>query len=268
MTLTNVDLWNELAEVHYFSDFYSLSDIVAGGSSLLQVEIDLMKQFSFGRVLHTHCHIGTDSISLSRVCDSVTGVDFAEAAITIATGAAAMAYRTNCDFVCDDSHSLAKVPSDEPYDTVFASYGVLVWISDLERWFNAHRAHLRSGGQLIIIDEHPIAATYDRARSKDSLYPDLDFSGHGNPYYTINPRSYSGDTKVLLNQKQTKWQHSMSDIINSASSSGLRLLRLDEFAKCHYPILDNMIKCEDGYFRHEIFNNKVPLLFSVVFEAC
>ena len=52
-----------------------------GGLALLPLEVSELGDLSGRRVLHTQCHIGTDTLSLARLGADVTGVDFSKVAI-------------------------------------------------------------------------------------------------------------------------------------------------------------------------------------------
>src|SRR5207302_200876 len=45
----------------------------------------------------------------------------------------------------------------ERFDCVFASYGVLMWISDLHAWMRSASSALRNGGSLVLLEGHPVS---------------------------------------------------------------------------------------------------------------
>ena len=79
----NHSWWNERARYHRKTPLYQehIDKLKAGGLSLLPLEVDELGDIQGLNVLHLQCHIGTDSLSLSRLGANVTGVDFSEVAI-------------------------------------------------------------------------------------------------------------------------------------------------------------------------------------------
>ena len=75
--------WNERAGFHRQTSFYQkhIDRLTRGDLSLLPLEVSELGDIRGLSVLHLQCHIGTDTLSLSRLGATVTGVDFSEVAI-------------------------------------------------------------------------------------------------------------------------------------------------------------------------------------------
>lgn len=92
----------------------------------------------------------------------VTGVDIADSAIDFArqlsrdSGIAA-------DFQRDDILRWLPVAATrgERFERVFASYGTLVWLSDLKRWADGIAQVLVPGGRFVLVEFHPFALYFD-----------------------------------------------------------------------------------------------------------
>jgi 2-polyprenyl-3-methyl-5-hydroxy-6-metoxy-1,4-benzoquinol methylase len=78
---TNKRLWEKRTHVHIGSEFYETDAIVAGKSSLTEIEESLLPDLHGKRVLHLQCHFGLDTISLARRGAICTGLDFSKEAI-------------------------------------------------------------------------------------------------------------------------------------------------------------------------------------------
>lgn len=259
----NKAYWNELADIHAKGTFYPVEAVVGGDSTLRAVEIDLLAKSTAQRVLHSHCHIGLDTMSIARTRQHVTGMDFSAQAITHAREIARSAGVTNCDFLVADSSAPTAPEHAGQYDLYFASYGVLVWVPDVAAWFRAAASYLRPGGELILIDEHPIAATFEGGTTSAHPVPSAPYYEALGPYTTNNKRSYSGDPEVIESDVQVKWPHSMADLVNGATAADFTLVALHEHPFSHYRSTANMTEHADGYYRHAGWVETIPFLFSL-----
>ena len=77
----NRNSWNNRTETHLKSEFYDLDGFLNGKTSLNEIELKLLGNIKGKTILHLQCHFGQDSISLSRLCANVTGVDLSNKAI-------------------------------------------------------------------------------------------------------------------------------------------------------------------------------------------
>lgn len=127
--------WNAATRAHNSHKADQAAFFRNGGSTLYPEELQLLGHLDGLRLLHLQCNAGQDSLSLARLGARVTGVDIADSAIDFArqlsrdSGIAA-------DFQRDDILRWLPVAATrgERFERVFASYGTLVWLSDLKRW--------------------------------------------------------------------------------------------------------------------------------------
>jgi len=259
----NVNYWNELAEIHSRGDYYPVEEIINGGSTLRAVELDLLGDPSGQRLLHSHCHIGLDSISLARLGFKVTGIDYSSVAVTHARKIAALAGVQDCDFVVANSSEPAAPALANAFDIYFASYGVLVWVPDIELWFQSAVSYLRAKGQLVLIDEHPYAATFEGGVLSEHPPVSAPYWQEAGPYTTRNGKSYSGDQDTITHDVQTKWPHALSEILTAARQAGLQITDLREYPYSHYRSVPEMLAGKDSYYHHPRWAENVPFLFSL-----
>lgn len=259
----NLNYWCELAEIHSRGDYYPVDAVIKGVSTLRAVELELLGEPAGRRMVHTHCHIGLDTISLARFGFFVTGMDYSPTAIQHARQIAAQAGIRGCDFVVADSSALADPALKEVFDIYYASYGVLVWVPDIAIWFKCASSYLRPGGELVLIDEHPYAATFEGGTVSE--YPPVaaPYWQKDGPYTTRNAKSYSGDSDVITNDVQIKWPHSLGEIISAASEAGLQLIELREYPYSHYQSVPEMVVGNDLYYHHPRWSKSIPFLFSL-----
>jgi SAM-dependent methyltransferase len=140
-------------------------------------------------VVHLQCHIGTDTLSLSRLgARSVTGVDFSAPALAVATQLAADC-GAQIEYVESELYSAIDALGAGRFDLVYTGIGALCWLPDVHRWAQVVAALLRPGGRLFIREGHPMLwsladprgtrwATQwkrSRAESTDSVTPQTDW---------------------------------------------------------------------------------------------
>lgn len=158
--------WDERVPIHIASKSYDLDSFIAGRCSLRSIELDELGDVSGKSLLHLQCHFGMDTLSWARQGAIVTGVDFSAHAIEVAK---TLAKKLNIEakFILSNIYELPQ-NLDECYDIVFTSYGVLCWLSDLEKWANVIAHFLKPNGIFYIVDGHPIANMID-SESNDQL---------------------------------------------------------------------------------------------------
>ena len=155
----NRQLWNNRVDIHLSSVFYRMEEFMAGASSLNEIELALLGDIRGKTILHLQCHFGQDTLSLSRMGASVTGVDFSDKAIAKAKELAAE-LGTDTEFVCCNIYDL---PShlDKKFDIVYTSYGTIGWLPDLEAWAKVIAHFLKPTGRFIFVEFHPVVWMFD-----------------------------------------------------------------------------------------------------------
>jgi SAM-dependent methyltransferase len=126
-------------------------------------------------LVHLQCNSGQDTLSLARLGARVTGVDISDEAVAFATDLAQGA-DLPATFIRSDVYDWLAATEDR-FDVAFASYGVLIWLSDLTAWAAGVRRVLRPGGRLVLLEFHPLASTLD-----DQLRPAYPYFGEGRAY--------------------------------------------------------------------------------------
>lgn len=77
----NRQSWNNKVGYHLKSKMYDLEGFKAGNTSLMDIELGLLGDIKGKKVLHLQCHFGQDSISMSRMGATVTGIDLSDVGI-------------------------------------------------------------------------------------------------------------------------------------------------------------------------------------------
>jgi len=83
----------------------------------------------------------------------VTGLDISSVALELARRTAVQAGRTARFLVAD---MFALPPDLGRFDIVYASWGVVCWVPDLDVWMRIVAAHLKPGGTFALFEHHPL----------------------------------------------------------------------------------------------------------------
>jgi SAM-dependent methyltransferase len=257
-TEANRGLWDEWAEIHFSSPFYDVEGFRQGHSTLRQYEISGVGNVAGKTLLHLQCHFGLDTLSWARLGAQVTGVDFSPKAISIARSLSDE-LDIPASFIESNIYDLSNVLQKQ-YDIIFASYGVLLWLSDLELWGKVIYRHLKPGGVFFIIDAHPMIWVFDNENPSELRVKHPYF--HSSQPLTFDSPNYAAPSndKTYL---QYYWIHSMSDIINSLTEHGLSIEYLREHPTITWKAFPFLNEGDDGYFRLPPTMAQIPLTFSL-----
>ncbi|WP_224335297.1 class I SAM-dependent methyltransferase [Haloprofundus halobius] len=269
----NRDYWDELAALHPKTEFYDVQNFLGGESTLMDLERDELGDVRGERLLHLQCHFGLDTLSWAREGAQATGVDFSQTAVETA--------RELRDEVGIDPERARFVESDvyeldldERFDTVFTSYGVLAWLSDLDGWASVIDRHLRPGGRFYVAEIHPFGAVFGdvvRAEVGEADGDPAEYAGtFAWPYDSdgalsvpVEEGSYAGDIDTNV-ETVNEWSHGLGGIVTALSEVGLRIEYLHEFERACYQQYPSMVEGDDGWWRFEDGAPDVPLTFSVL----
>jgi 2-polyprenyl-3-methyl-5-hydroxy-6-metoxy-1,4-benzoquinol methylase len=251
----NRELWNAKTAVHLTSEFYDLPGFLAGKNSLKPIELSMLGDVRGKDILHLQCHFGQDSISLARMGANVTGVDLSDVAIEKAKHLAKLT-DTNADFIQSDVLDFIG-KSDKRFDIVFATYGTIGWLHDLEIWAKTVGHYLKPGGSFVFVEGHPVLWMMDED-VKDVKYRYF----KSDAIIDIETSSYTdGGTHQEL--KSVSWNHSLSEVVNALTANNIRINRLDEFDYFPYPIFKEQEERPQGQFRPIHHQDKLPLTYAI-----
>lgn len=254
----NKDSWNRRTDFHVQSEFYDLKGFLNGNTSLNPIELKLLGDIQNKSVLHLQCHFGLDSLSLSQMGAEVVGVDLSDNAIRIAQD---LAQQTNstAKFVCCDIYDLPQYLSQK-FDIVFASYGTIGWLPDLNKWADIISHFLKPNGKFVFVEFHPVVWMFDD-----------NFEKVGYNYFNTGPiiETEAGtyaDRSADLNQQYICWNHSLSEVIGSLLQKGFCISSFEEYDYSPYDCFQHTVELEPKKFRIKHLDNKIPMLYSIVAE--
>ena len=201
----NQALWDHWASLHPESDFYQNEAFKGHQMSLNSIELDVLPNLSGKRVLHLQCHFGQDTISLHTLgANEIVGLDFSAEAVKQARILA-----NDCGVPATFVQRDVLEPIQEilgSFDLVFASYGVVGWHPDVSAWMDAAFSYLKPGGELILVDFHPVLWILD-SEFKEIVYS---YFNRG-----VITEESDGSYAAPLARKMVHhtWNHTISDLI-------------------------------------------------------
>ena len=252
----NKQTWNHKTEVHVDSEFYDNENFLKGKSTLNSIELALLGDVSGKKILHLQCHFGQDSLSLARLGAEVTGVDLSNTAIEKATSFA-KELKLEAKFICSDIYDLPSHLAEQ-FDIVFTSYGTIGWLPDLDKWAKVISHFLKPNGKFIMADFHPVVRMFDN-----------DFKEVFYSYFNVEPiieeeTGTYADKNAALETKTITWNHPISETLNALLSNGLTLNQFNEYDYSPYNCFNNTEEFEKGKFRIKHFENKIPMVYSIL----
>lgn len=259
---SNLELWNNWAQLHFGSMTYDVEGFKAGKNSLGPIELGELGDVSGKTLLHLQCHFGKDTMSWARLGATVTGVDFSDKAIEIARRLSAE-LSIPAAFVRSDIYALPAALSGQ-FDIVFTSYGAICWLNDLDEWARIAANYLKPGGVFYIAEFHPFLMVFEDTEDKQHLKTTYPYSS-AEPLRFETQGSYAAPDADYRGVEYG-WNHSMGDIINALIKAGLQI----EFLHEHHVSVDGgtfkaLEPTGNGWFqlKDPVERAAIPLMFSI-----
>jgi SAM-dependent methyltransferase len=222
--------WDERAPAHAASPDYNLQGYVADPAYIghvVQFDRPLLGDLSGLRGVHLQCHIGTDTLSLSRLGARMTGLDFSPAAIEQAR---ALVKRSGDDvsFVQSDVYDAVSALGGEKFDLVFTGIGALCWLPNIARWAAIVSALLKSGGRLFIREGHLMLWSLADARPDGLLVVDFPYFEREEATVWDDGGTYVETDVVFTANTTHSWNHGLAEIVSALVAEGMQVTGLVE----------------------------------------
>jgi SAM-dependent methyltransferase len=253
---TNRDLWDAWTDIHRLSRFYDVDAFRSGKSTLKSIELEAVGNVTNKRLLHLQCHFGLDTLSWARLGARVTGVDFSARSITLAQSLA-RDQKLDATFHCANVLEPPAEWSNE-FDIVFASYGVLAWLPDLDRWATVIAHVLCPGGSFHLVEFHPFATMLDD-----------DGRTLRHPYFhSSRPSEYQAhgsyaEPEASFEHAAFEWAHSLSDVLTALQRSGLAIRDFREYPYSPYGCFPFLEQVDADRWKVRGAEVDIPLTFSI-----
>ena len=226
----NLANWNERAPAHAASPDYAVDRFVADPSHLSHVvrfDLPRLGDVAGLRGVHLQCHIGTDTISLSRLGARMTGLDFSGASLAVARDLAARA-GAEIGYVEAEVYDAPEVLGSAAFDLVYTGIGALCWLPDVARWAGVVAALLRPGGRLFIREGHPMLWATDETRSDGVLAVEYPYFETAEPLVWEEEGTYVATEAQFQHNVTHSWNHGLAEVVTGVMSAGLELTMLQE----------------------------------------
>jgi 2-polyprenyl-3-methyl-5-hydroxy-6-metoxy-1,4-benzoquinol methylase len=255
--------WNERVSIHSnTSDYpdYNISGFNKGKSTLKPIELKEIGIVKNKKLLHLQCHFGLDTLSWARRGASVTGVDFSEKAIQLAKELSLL-NNIKSNFICSNIFDLKKVLKGK-FDIVFASYGILCWINNLNSWLEIVSYFLKPNGIFFIIDSHPFSDSLSYDSTSNKCYFNYSYF-NTKAYKDLSDYSYVKSINKLKNNISYEWKHTLSELINGLLINNLDIINIKEYHYDFWNRYPNMRLNKNGYWKLIDNRIKIPLMYSI-----
>ena len=243
----NRDNWDQRAPAHAMSPGYNVQRFIDDPAFIGEVvRFDRVRlgDLRGRRGVHLQCHIGTDTIGLSRLGARMTGLDFSPAAIEQARILVAKS-GDDVTFVESDVYEAASALGGEQFDLVFTGIGALCWLPSISRWAAAVAALLKPGGRLFIREGHPMLWSLTDARSDGLLVVDLPYFERDEPSVWEDGGTYVETDVVFTANTTHEWNHGLGEIVTALIAQGLQITGLVEHDSVPWEALVGQMTTDD-----------------------
>jgi SAM-dependent methyltransferase len=262
----NLANWESRVPLHTGPDGYDLAgfDDPRYLSAVVRYDLPRLGRLDGLDVVHLQCHIGADTVSLSRLgARSVTGLDFSPAAVDAAR---ALADRALADaaFVQADVHDAVGALGAGSADLVYTGIGALCWLPDIRRWAGIVAALLRPGGRLFVREGHPVLWSMCDPRPDGLLVVEFPyFETEGTLF--VEHDTYAGSGTVAA-PESIVFNHGLGEIFTALVDAGLTLTAFEEHREVPWnPLGEVMTESSDfdGEFVLAEGRDRMPFTYTL-----
>ncbi|MGF6593705.1 class I SAM-dependent methyltransferase [Pseudomonas sp. 2835] len=239
--------WDERAPLHAASSDYEVETFVADPAHLSEVvrfDLPRLGDIRGLRTVHLQCHIGTDTLSLSRLGAEVSGLDFSAQSLAQAR---ALADRCGAriDYVESDVYAAEQVLAPASFDLVYTGIGALIWLPSIERWARTVAALLKPGGRLFLREGHPMLLAVNEGH-QDKLVIEYPYFEREAPTVWDSGETYVETDGVLEQTVTHEWNHGLGEIISALLKHGLQITALVEHDSIPWEALPGQMSKDEG----------------------
>jgi SAM-dependent methyltransferase len=262
----NLANWESRVPVHTAPDGYDLGAFDDPGylTSIVRYDLPRLGRLDGLDVVHLQCHIGTDTVSLSRLgARSVTGVDFSPAALRAGRDLAGRAGAA-VGFVESDVDDAVDALGAACADLVYTGIGALCWLPDIRRWAGVVASLLRPGGRLFVREGHPVLWAMGDPRPDGLLVLEYPYFETGGTVF-VEPDSYAGSA-TLAAPESVIFNHGLGEIISALLGAGLTVTAFEEHREVPWIALEEGMAPSpdfDGEFVLAEGRDRMPLTYTL-----
>lgn len=222
--------WDERAPAHAASSDYAVDRFIDDPSylsSVVRFDMPLLGDVTGLRGVHLQCHIGTDTLSLSRLGAHMSGLDFSAASLDQARSLATSA-GARIDYHEADVYDAVAVFGAGGFDLVYTGVGALCWLPSARRWAETVAGLLRPGGRLFIREGHPVLWALDDGGADATLRLEYPYFERSEPTVWDEPGTYVETDAEFQHTVTHEWNHGLGDLVGSLLAAGMQITGLVE----------------------------------------
>ncbi len=261
--------WDERAGLHVASPDYRVADFDDPGflSDVVRFDQPRLGDVAGLRGIHLQCHIGTDTVSLSRLGAQMAGLDLSPESIRQA-GLLSARLDARIDWLVADVYdapdALRRAGLAADFDLVYVSVGALNWLPSVTRWAEVVSVLLRPGGRLFIRDVHPVLLAAQPPGPDGRLVLTDPYFEQSEASVYEEEASYVETAKPLTATRNHSWSHGIGELVTALLSAGMRLTGLIEHDTVPFaPFGELMSDVGGGEFRLIDRPERMPLSFTL-----
>ena len=222
--------WDDRAPAHAASPDYRVDEYVADPTfigDVVRFDRPRLGDLTGVRGVHLQCHIGTDTVSLSRLGARMTGLDFSPASLAEA-GRLVERSGDAVDFVEAEVYDAPAALGDERFDLVFTGVGALCWLPSIARWAEVVAELLAPGGRLFLREGHPVLWTLDDTRTDGVVAVEHPYFEQLEPLVWDEQGTYVATDVQFEHNVTHEWNHGLGEIVTALLGAGLQITALEE----------------------------------------
>lgn len=262
MMRANARNWDARTAVHVGSAFYDLAGLRAGAQRLAPFEYEELGPLAGRDLVHLQCHIGTDTVCLARAGARAVGVDISERSVASAAEIAADC-GVDVRYECANVYDAAEALGGARFDVVYTGKGALVWLPDLDRWAAVVAELLRPGGELYLVEFHPLLEALADDQPDGRLVIEHDYLPGRESRRWDCEHTYTDGAALTEHTVSYQWAHGLGAVVNAVQAAGLRLVSLVEHDVLPWNRFDDMVVAGNGWWRLPDSRPLVPVLYSL-----
>lgn len=225
----NLKAWEEAAPIHARHNQTRLVEAFSKGGFSALAEVTIGRLMANGvdgaDIVQICCNNGQELLSTKALgARRLVGIDGAEGFVAQGRELAA-AGEIEAEFVTTDIYELPE-QYQGGFDIALITIGVLSWMPDLKRFFEIAAGLLRSGGVLLIHEQHPVVEMMEPGGKDDPVNFEISYFDK-TPYVDASGLDYYGGETYDATPNNS-FMHKMSDVIMAGIDVGLAVQHFEE----------------------------------------
>ncbi len=265
MMQTNQANWDARTPVHVESQFYGLDGTRNPFYWFAEFEWEDLGELTGRDVLHLQCHLGTETMAFAHKGARTVGVDFSAEAVNQARRIAQKA-EVEVEYVRSNVYDAVHALGERRFDVIYAGKGALCYLPDVNRWAALVNELLRPGGQLYVVEFHPMLVALGpilHQASDQELLLRHDYLEGGGAQKHESTFTYTDGPAVQGATVAYEWAHSIAEVVNALIEAGLRITRLRETDRIPWGRWEEMVPTDNGWWRLPDSAPRLPLLYAL-----